>query len=301
MRKTRLLRPALGVALAILLTSAGGLALAQDQGPVEAPDKRIDRLEKQLREVRQIVLQARATGAPVEIKEAGPDPQVIALTSRLDDMDQTLRGMTGQIETLQHDLAAARADAADAKTQDAALADRLTKLEAQVAAMAPAGPPPPPPADGGQSGGDGGLAGQAAQGGGEPPPPSTDPKALYAKADGEMRSGDYDSAVADFQDYVDHFGDTAAARPARYWLGEIKYMRQDYSGSALAYAGAIRGWPQTPWAPDALVKLSLSLAQIKQPKQACGALAEFARRYPDASDASKHRAAAAKDKLGCLR
>ena len=300
MRNTRLLRPVAGAALLLLLASACGAAFAQDQGPPDSGASRIDRLEKQLREVRQIVLQARATGAPVEIKEAGPDPQVTALTTRLDDMEQTLTGLTGQLETLQHDLRIARGDAADAKAQSAALADRLTKLETQMAVLAPA-PQPPPTQGPGQPPPDGGLAGQAAQGGSPPPPPPVDPKAAYANADQLMRSGDYDGAVAAFQDYVDHFGDTAQARPARYWIGEIKFSRQDYSGAALAYSGALRGWPQATWAPDALVKLSLSLAQMKQAKQACGALGEFDRRYPDANAASKHRADAAKDKVGCVR
>lgn len=300
MRNTRLLRPVAGAALVLFLASACGAAFAQqDQGPPDSGASRIDRLEKQLREVRQIVLQARATGAPVEIKEAGPDPQVTGLTTRFDDMEQTLTGLTGQLETLQHDLRIARGDAADAKAQNAALADRLTKLEAQMAALAPAAAPA---AQGsGQPPADGGLTGQAAQGGSPPPPPPIDPKAAYANADQLMRSGDYDGAVAAFQDYVDHFGDTVAARPARYWIGEIKFMRQDYPGAALAYAGAIRGWPQTPWAPDALVRLSLSLSQMKQSKQACAALAEFGRRYPDASDAAKRHADAAKDKVGCVR
>lgn len=298
MRKTRLLRPVAGAALVLLLASVCGAALAQDQGPPDSGNSRIDRLEKQLREVRQIVLQARATGAPVEIKEAGPDPQVTALTTRLNDMEQTLTGLTGQLETLQHDLRIARGDAADAKAQNAALADRLTRLETQMAALAPAAPSAQGP---GQPPADGGLAGQAAQGGSPPPPPPVDPKAAYANADQLMRSGDYDGAVAAFQDYVDHFGDTAAAKPARYWIGEIKFMRQDYPGAALAYAGAIRGWPQTPWAPDALVRLSLSLAHMKQTKQACAALGEFNRRYPDASDAAKRHADAAKDKVGCVR
>jgi tol-pal system protein YbgF len=293
--------PAL-VAGAILLVAAASPALAQDQGGGEPSDKRLDRLEKQLREVRDIVLQARATGQPVEIKEAGPDPQVVGLTSRLDDMDQTLRTMTGEIETLQHDLAEARHAAADAQAQSAALADRLDKLEKQVAAFTPA--PPPPGAGPAAPGADGGLAGQAAAQGAPGPqasPPPEDPKAAYAHARQLLLDGDYPSAAAAFQDYVDHFGDTADALPARYWIGETKYIQEDYAGAAAAYLGAIRGWPQTAWAPDAVVKLSLSLAQLNKPKEACAALAEFDRRYPHAQPAAKARADAARQKVGCLR
>jgi tol-pal system protein YbgF len=298
MSKTRLLGPALGAAAILLLTNAAPAALAQqqDQTYAEPADKRLDRLEKQLREVRDIVLQAHATGAPVEIKEAGPDPQVVALTARLDDMEQTLRGLNGQFEGLQHDLATARRDAAQANGQVAVLSDRLDKLEQQVAALSPAAPTPPA----GQAGGDGGLAGQAGAQGLAPAPP-VDPKAAYANARQLLLDGDYQAASDAFQDYVDHFGDTPEAAPARYYLGETKYIQNDYTGAAAAYLGAIHGWPQTTWAPDAVVKLSLSLVQLNRPKEACGALAEFDRRYPHASPAAKDRADAARQKAGCPR
>jgi tol-pal system protein YbgF len=293
MSKTRFLGPALGVAVALLLAAAP-TAFAQDQSFAEPADKRLDRIEKQLREVRSIVLQAHATGAPVEIKESGPDPQVLSLTSRLDDMDQTLRAMTGQYERLQHDLALARDDAAAARAQAASLAARLDKLEQQMAALAPA--PPPPPNAG--PGGEGGLAGQAAQG---PAPGPGDAKAAYASARQLLLDGDYKAASAAFQDYVDRFGDTANARPARYWLGETKFIQEDYAGAAVAYAGSIRGWPDTAWAPDAVVKLSLSLTQMNRTKDACGALAELPRRYPHASPAAQARASVARQKGGCVR
>jgi tol-pal system protein YbgF len=293
MSKTRLFRPALGVAAALLLAAAAAPSLAQDQGFGEPIDKRLDRMERQLREVRSIVLQAHATGAPVEIKEAGPDPQVVSLTARLDDMEQTLRGINGQFESLQHDLSVARRDAADARAQAGSLSDRLDKVEKQLAALAPA----PPPAPEAGPGADGGLAGQTTLG----PAPAADPKAAYAAARQLLLDGDYRSASAAFQDYVDRFGDTANARPARYWLGETKFIQEDYAGAAAAYLGAIRGWPDTAWAPDAVVKLSLSLVQLKKTKDACGALGEFDRRYPHASAAAQARAAAARQKAGCAR
>ena len=71
------------------------------------------------------MLQARSTGQPVEIKEAGPDPQLTALSAKFDDMDQTLRSLNGEIETLTHDIDQAHKEADDAKAQAAGLSDRL--------------------------------------------------------------------------------------------------------------------------------------------------------------------------------
>lgn len=272
---------------AILAFGPGSFARAQDSRPPDEPNaKRLDRFEKELREVRQIVLQAHATGQPVEIKEAGPDPQVVALQGRLDDIDAMVRRMTGEIETLNHALEQARKDGDDSRAQMTALADRVDKLEKQAAALAPAASPA--------------LAGAAPDAGGAPAaPPPVDAKTAYAHARGLLESGDYPGAAAELQAFIDRFGDSPSAPAARYWLGETKFIQKDYQGAATAYLGAIRGWPKTSWAPEAVVKLSQSLLELGKPGDACGALGEFARRYPAAAPSLKARAAATRAKAQC--
>jgi tol-pal system protein YbgF len=303
MMRIGFVRPALGAALACLLVSASPVALAQDQAPgsgqgySESLANRLDRMDKQLREVRQIVLQAHATGAPVEIKEAGPDPQVLSLAGRLDDMEQTLRGVTGQIEQLQHDVMVARKSADADQAAVAALSDRIAKLEAAAAAAAPqAGPVVGGPGTGGT------LGGQMAGGDQGAPPPQAapaDPKQAFAAANQLLLSGDYRSAEAAFQDYVDRFGDTKKAPAANYYLGETRFIQDNYAGAAQAYVRAIRGWPETDWAGDATVKLATSLVYMNRMKDACGALGEFDKRYPKASSVVKAHAATARRKAAC--
>ena len=260
-------------------------AEAGDAFPRDSSSSRLDRLEKQLREVRQIVLQARATGQPVEIKEAGPDPQVTALAAKFDDMDQTLRSVNGEIESLTHDIAQAHRDADDAKAAAAALGDRLDQLEKQVATLA-APPPPPPQADAGPSDA-------------QPGPGDGDPKAAYASAHKLMMDGDYPGAAAAYQDYLDHYPKDTNASQARYWLGETKYAQGDYAGAAVSYIAAVHGWPQTAWGADANVKLALSLLAVNKPTDACKVLGEFDRHYTKTNAAEKARASAARAKAKC--
>jgi tol-pal system protein YbgF len=274
------------------LATAPAAAFAQAEAgdaPKEATASRLDRLEKQLHEVREIVLQARSTGQPVEIKEAGPDPQITALSAKFDDMDQTLRSLNGQIETLTHDNDMARKDAADAKAAAAALSDRLDKLEKEVASLA-AAPPAPSPAD---------AAPSPPEAQASPAPGGGDPKVAYADAHKLMMDGDYPAASAAFQDYLDHYGKDANAPEARYWLGETKFAQGDYAGAAVAYIATIHGWPQTAWGADADVKLALSLLELNKPTDACAALGEFDRHYAKAGAAEKARADAARAKAKC--
>jgi tol-pal system protein YbgF len=284
----KMLRYALPLAAALCVAApAFTPAFAQDQGVGPEPSvKRLDRFEKELREVRQIVLQAHATGQPVEIKEAGPDPQIVALQGRLEEQDSALRSLTGQLETLSHDLEASRKDDADAHAQLAGLADRLDKLEKAGAPPPSTGPVP--------SGG-----GEAAAAPTQPPTSFADAKASYAHAHQLLLDGDYPGASAAFQTYVDRYPASPSAPGARYWLGETKFIQSDYAGAAAAYLGAIHGWPQTSWAPEAVVKLSQSLLELNKPTEACGALGELSRRYPSAAPALKARAAATRAKAKC--
>jgi len=262
--------------------------------PNEPPKRRLDRLEREVNEVRSIVLQARATGRPVEIKDAGPDPDVVALQSKLDDIETTLRNQTGQLEVMGHDLGLAKQDAADAKAAAAGLADRVDKLEKQLAALTTPPPPPAPPANEAAVPPAGaGPAAPAGDGG--------DPKADYNQAKQLLLNGDYPSAAAAFQAYIDNHSDQPNVNAARYWLGEVKFAQEDYNGAASVLIAAIRGWPQTSWAPDAVLKLSLSLIRLNKPDDACSTLTEFERRYPHAPAALKARAATARVQAQCAK
>ncbi len=318
------------------LILAAGLILAAaapvwaQQDPVAA-ERRIVRLERDLKEVRDIVLQARSTGKPVEIKEVGPDPELVGLRSRIDDLDQTLRQMNGQIETLTHDLDQARAELAAQKLANAPpapvplptgpllpLSIEAAPAQTETAPAPVLQPMPKPVAQEAVP-----LPVQSAQPQTAPAPtplsapmPKPEPtkpvvKAVpavkrtpadqaYAAARQLLLDGQYVDASNALRDYVTRYGDTAANAPeARYWLGETMYVQDAYAEAAGAYIGALRGWPATPWAPDAVVKLSLSLIALKKPADACSTLDEFARRFPKPAPALASRAALARTKAQC--
>jgi len=285
---------ALGLALA-LGSATTGLAQSKTDDAVE---RRIRDLDKQVRQLRDIVLQARDTGQPVQVRLAtGPDPALETLQMHVDDLEQAARTRNEQIETLAHDLAIARKDASDAHAQATALEGRLARLEARlkaidsaeataVAAARPAAP---------------------AAGGGQAPGPSAAPPGSTADAGGDafkhakrmLLDGQYAAASVAFQNFVETYGDTANGPEARYWLGETLYIRGLYADAAAAYIGSIRGWPQDSWAPDAVVKLARTLIALNKTPDACRTLDEFSRRYPMASASTKTRAADARTAAKC--
>jgi tol-pal system protein YbgF len=300
MRAPALLVPALAV---LLIASAAPAAFAADdeKDPIreldKKTDKRMDRLQKQIHDLGQVVLQGRATGKPVEVRIAtDPDPALLALTPRLDDLEQGSRTLNSQVETLTHELDEARKDAAAAREQVKSLNARLDILTAKLGEVesfqrgvaAAGGAPPminaPPP---------GQPQGQAEA------EPAADPAQGYATGRKLFTAGDYAGAAAAFQAFIEQNGDGGQGAQARYWLGESFFRQGDYSDAATAYIGAIRGWPKTSWAPDAMVKLARSLGEIGRPKDVCNTLDEMNRRYPKAPTSVMNQAADARAKAQC--
>ena len=312
----------IGVGLiAAAALALSGLVLVLPAGAQQTDtDRRLDRIEKQLHETRAIVFQGRDTGQPVVVKPDGPDPAVTALQARVDDMDQTVRRLSGQVEVATHDLDEARHNAQQAhdsvielRAQLQALTDRVAKLEAQLAAQqqqAAAQAQPQPPVFDDRRGrsaprGASDATARAQQEdqtvlGGPPTAPAGTEGASYRNALALQEQGDYAGASQAWQDYITHYGAGPKGKEARYRLGETLYIQSDYGEAARAYAEALKGWPKAAWAPDATVKLSQSLAQLGRRDEACSVVGEFDTRYaPTAPPAVKSRARTVRTKAAC--
>jgi len=280
------LRRLLPSTISIAILFAAGVAAAQTpmDDPLSARDaKRLDKMEQVVRELRSIVFQGRDIGKPVVVQPAETQFVLERLIRRTDDLEQTLRRLNGQLEVMTNDLNQARRATEAAQAQNKALTDRITLLEQRLA--------PPDP----------GLQPALGPEAAAPPPPTPGAGAseAFAQARQLMLNGDYDGAERAWQDYVTRYGENPKAPEARYWLGKTLGVRGAHNDAAAAYIGAIRGWPQTSWAPDAVVELSRELLALKRSPDACQMLGEFERRYPKAMPAAKSRAVATRAQAKC--
>ncbi len=304
--KTLCAHPNLRPTLAILMAMALGLSASVSSARAQSDDaaaKRFERIERQLREVRDIVLQARSIGQPVEIKMAGPDPEMATLRTRIDDLELTLRQTTGQIDSLSQELAKTRRDLKALESDNRALQDRMAAAEGQLASAAQAASQAAKPAPEVATPAKAPVAVPKPQAALKAPAAvnaAGERTAAFQRAKQLLLDGQFPAASAAFQDYVDQYGDTAPNGPeARYWLGETLFIRGSYADAASAYIGAIRGWPPTVWGAEAVVKLSMSLVELNRIPDACRTLDEFGRRYPAAAPATKARADKARLRAKC--
>ncbi len=286
--------------------AVGGLAASVEPAFAQTPilddplddrsKRRLDNMEKVMRELRAVVFQGRDTGKPIVVQPAETDALIFSMTARVDDLEQTLRRVNGENETLVRDLGQARNDLTAERRRADALDQRLTTLEqkavaleaaaAQAAAAAtlPAGDPGAPGAP---------LAGAPIAGAG------ANAADTFANARRLLNEGDNAGAEAGFADYVARFPNTPLAPQARYWLGKTLTARRAHADAADNYLAAVRGWPQTTWGPDALVELSRSLLALNNTAGACQTLAELPRRYPKAPPAVVGRAATTRNQAKC--
>ncbi|WP_334161618.1 tol-pal system protein YbgF [Phenylobacterium sp.] len=270
----RLRAPA--VLLALALTAAPAAAQTPMEDPLDARDaRRVDRMEKVVRELRDIVFKAQRTGAPVVVQPADTDARMAELGNRISDLEQSLTRINGSLETTTYELDLAKRENETLKAQVKDLTDRLTVAERAVAPP----PPPEPPAE------------QAAR--------AATPQEAFTAARQLMLSGDYGAAEQAFADYVQDYPEGPRIAEARYWWGKTLTVRSAHAQAATAYIGAIRGWPQTSWAPDAVVELARSLVALKKPTDACQTLAELPKRYPKAPATVTSRAAATRTQAKC--
>jgi tol-pal system protein YbgF len=276
----------LGAAAAIALIAVPSLAQTPMDDPLDARDaRRVDRMEKVVRELRDIVFKAQKTGGPVVVQPADTDARLADLTTKIDDLTQSLTKLNGSLETTSHELDVTRRENTALRAEVKALGERLTADEKKVADAMAAAATPAAPAE---------------------PPPAPDPRAAAQAASGDftkarqlMLSGDYDAAEAAFRSYVTTYPDGPRTPEANYWWGKTLLVRGDNARAATAFIAAIRGTPQTAWAPDAVVELAHSLVALKKPTDACQVLGELARKYPKAPAGVKARAATLRDQAKC--
>lgn len=274
----RLFAPA--AAFVLILAAAPSIAQTPMDDPLDARDaRRLDRMEKVVRELRSIVYQGRDSGKPVVVQPAETDFQIQELTRRVNDLEQTLTRVNGQLETTTYELSQARRALESSQAEVKAMGDRLTAMERSLAPVET----------------DAGSSDESATAGVSLPPPAE----AFAEARQAMLNGDYDGAERQWQAFVESYDDDAKAPEARYWYGKTLSARGVHADAATAYIGAIRGWPKTSWAPDATVELARELIALRKNAEACQALSELAKRYPSAPAAVKSRAASARTQAKC--
>lgn len=277
---------------------------AEDLGDVS--DK-LDRVERDLRELQYEVYKGNPpanTGGLVGAAGTGA-----ASGARLNDLEQSLRELRGQVETLAFQLKQMNEQLELSRKETVY---RLGALEGGAPASplpVNAGPAPKPlgnlkPATG-FSGGSNQSAQQPGTLGSVPSAAVDDyssigptPRQQYDAAMELLTRAQYSEAQSAFRGFVAANPKDELAGPAQYWVGDIAFTQKDYQSAAKSFADVLKRYSKTAKAPDAMLKLGLSLMELGQKKESCTTLGAIKAKYPNASktvlDRAARRAAEAK-------
>lgn len=131
------------------------------------------------------------------------------------------------------------------------------------------------------------------------PPPGVDAQTLYQQGYAALLQKDYGAAEATFRQLVEAYPDNALAGDAQYWLGETYYVRGQYKAAADAFLNGYKKYKSGQKAPDTLLKLGMSLAELGQKDAACSTFNELKTKYPGAPAHIGDEAKAWRKKTGC--
>ncbi|MEK9753135.1 MAG: tol-pal system protein YbgF, partial [Rhodospirillaceae bacterium] len=121
----------------------------------------------------------------------------------------------------------------------------------------------------------------------------------YTYAFNLLRQTNYDQAEIALKEFIKSHGDNPLAGNARYWLGETFYVRVDYQQAAQVFFEGFQADPKGAKAPDMLLKLGMSLAQLGKKKEACATYDKVAADFGKSAARINTALARERERAGC--
>ncbi len=220
-------------------------------------------------------LKATAVESRVDVIER-QNGAFLEVQRQIESLQAEQRALKGQVEELQHTLAAGERRERDLYRD---LSDRLSGLEAKVrdlqsasAAQAAAAP----------------VAAASVAPVAAPVAAMTD-KDVYQAALEHLKAREYAVAEKSFQDFLVAYPQSSLADNAQYWLGEAYYVERRFQDALGAFQKLLKEHADSRKVPDALLKVGYSYQELKRYREAREALARLVKSYPDAPATAEAR------------
>jgi len=223
-------------------------------------------------------LASRLTKLEDAVKAQANNQPVLELANQLQTMREELRNIRGQLEVLSNNI---EANAKRQRDMYVDLDTRLRRFEQNPPAAPAAGAPgagtaaAPPVA--------------AAAAAAAAAPPGVDETRAYDAAQAHRKVGNYQAAVAAFQNFVLQYPRSPLAHRAQYWVGDSYYNLRDYKNAIANQQKLIAAYPESASVPDALLNLASSQIELGDTGAARKTMDTLVSRYPGSDAAEKAR------------
>lgn len=121
-------------------------------------------------------------------------------------------------------------------------------------------------------------------------PKAVEPSEAYRLAMNDYNSGNFDLALAGFQNYLVQFPDTSQASSAQYWVGQCYYAKKDFTKAIDSFVKFIKTYPKNEKVPGAELKIGYSYLSENNNAKAKVWLNKVVKEYPDTDEAEHAKA-----------
>ena len=304
-----------------LFFAAGASALPAHAGLFDDEEAR-KRVAEQAKRIDDLQSQAQKQSQDVnarlgKLEETMKSQALLDLLTQIETLKQELGKLRGQMEVLGNSLDNTTKRQKDMYTD---IDSRLRRLEQPLAPAGAVPPGPAAPAGAAAPPGDSPVGAPAQAGAAGPGATAAAPAAAVAPASGAQvaaaatggdamaesrayesaqnlrRIGNYQGAIAAFQNFVKQYPKSGLAPSAQYWIGDSYYNMRDFKSAIASQQQLLKTYPDSPKVPDALLNIASAQHEMGDAAAARKTMQDLVSRYPvsDAADKAKRRLATLK-------
>ncbi len=115
--------------------------------------------------------------------------------------------------------------------------------------------------------------------------PTVDAEKMFNNAFEDMKVGNYDLAIMQFEEYLTLFGDTELADDAQYWLAECYYGKKEFAKAVPEFEKVEANFPKSNQLTPALYKLARSHMETGNTTRARALFSRIIDDYPNSFEA----------------
>lgn len=265
-------------ALAALLVSAGGCVSTED----------VEKLQSQINELQEEVANLKRTASSkdevqnVNQRIADQTEQLLrsnaTLVSKVDQMSTTVQSIQGTVEQ--------STNRVDRLGQQLTQAQRdIDEMKRAAAAAAAAAVPAPGTVDGSGTPQNPGSATQMTV----PIGATDDPAQVYQEAYRDYQRGNFDLAIAGFQDFLKSSPNSNLADNAAYWIAESLFSQKKYRDAIEQFDNVVTRYPRSDKVPGSLLKKGYAYISIGERSQGVVQLQYVVHEHPTSQEAALAR------------
>lgn len=269
----------------LLCSTAQAQQFGALEADVEALKEDVMALQRQVYRAQNDDLSSPVSSSDMAVRVGEMDENMRKINGRLDEIEYKLKTFDERINMINRDIDVriSMLEGKPIKSSGVGIQEPKEKFAPKVAENAPKSL----------------LGADIDKGSDVPTLPSKNAEQIYKEGLEYLKAKNYDKAEASFDSVLRRFPQDKLAGNAQFWLGEVYYSQGQYKDAAVAFGKVYKNYKDGPKGADGLLKLGMSMNELKNKDAACEAFMNMKQEFPKAEERITKKAAEEAKKLGC--